>query len=255
MKAIRAKALIHWGLSINHFFGTKSRPALRIIPPTTLIGALAYPLARLRRWPENRDMYTSSSDRLRGMLRGVYYTVLTRDIYPFTAYAENTKIMFYKDTAHMFYKDAAPVHKLYSVLPVEIEIMYLVDETSAESLLGPIWMETLEAAAASIARIGAKESHVSVDKVSIEDAEITVADGRVSTRYTVPIGAYQPPLRVRGRYMVAKLVDWRRASIGEYLGKPGILVAQPETGEPVEVEGAYKVIKVGAENLVPWFPG
>ncbi len=254
MKALRVVLEAHWGLSINHFFGTKSRPALRVIPPTTLIGALSYPIIRMLNKPEVIGG-GSAANLVKSMIKGVYYAI-DEKYDPFIPYSENNKLAFYKKREKILKTDAAPLPRLYSVVPVRITVIYLIDEDEAERLLGDRWEEKLLLAAASMVRIGARESIITVHSVELLDALITrVSGGIIKTRYTIPLDSVKP-MRIEGNYRVAKIIDWRRTSIGDYLESPTTLIAQPTpktNGGWVTVREDIPVIRVGDEYLIPWY--
>lgn len=241
----------HWGLSINHFLGTKSRPALRIIPPTTLMGALAYPLARLNKWPENRGGY-SYAEHIRHMFKGIYYTVLS-DKQTLIIYGENTKIYFYKEKSKGVFSDSVPFPKLYSVEPAKISIYYIIDEEKSREILGKEWKKQLLASAVSLTRIGAKESIVSV--IGAKYLNVEIVNAKIfETRYTIPLDNIDVR-NISGRYIISKVIDWRKnVPIGNYFGKPTVLVAQPilyDRSVTINQEIPY-IYKVASDYLVPW---
>ena len=254
MKALKVTLEVHWGLSINYFFGTKSRPPLRVIPPTTLIGALAYPIARMMNFPEVINGQ-SSAEKIKKMIKGVYYTI-EEEYDPFIPYGENTKLVFYKVREKMIKTDAAPLPRLYSTIPVTITIIYLIDEEKAREILGDEWEKILLVSAASMIRLGARESIISVYSVGLHDARIREnTNGFIRTRYTIPLDSVKP-MKISGNYRVAKIIDWRRTSIGDYVNKPTTLIAQPipgPTGSEVTIEEPITYIDVDGEALVPWF--
>lgn len=252
MIALNITVETHWGLSINHFLGTKSRPALRVIPPTTLIGALAYPLARLNKWPENMGG-NSCADFIRPLFKGVYYALLS-DSQSLTVHAENTKIYFYKERRKGVYSDSASFPKLYSVKPVKISIYYIIDDEKMRVSLGKEWKKQMLASATSITRIGAKESIVSVIDAKYVMVETTYQK-EIKTKYTIPLDIIDVR-NIHGRFIISRVVDWRKNTpIGNYFGKPTVMVAQPilYNDEPVTItqEIPY-VYKAGTDYLVPW---
>lgn len=242
----------HWGLSITFFAPTKSSPALRVVPPTTIIGALAYPLARLKGWSENLSAKTSGADRLRSILEGVYYSVLSGSMVP---HAEVTKIVSYKVREKRVISDAAAVQKTYTEPGTTLRLYYIFDTERAKGLLGGSWRSLLAEAAWGISRLGSKESLVSVvrvEEVGVEPVEMN----RVETAATIPLDHVE---ELGGSYILARVVDWRSTGIGSYYGAPMVMVAQPlgPLGQPPQ-EGVKarlrhpRAYRVGDEYLVPW---
>lgn len=246
---------LHWGLSLNYFSGTKSRPALRVIPPTTIVGAIARPLARLRGAPENADGGDSGAEPFKGMFVGVYYSVLRGALVP---YAELSKVWFYKVRENRAKPDAAALPKLYAKVPTSIRLYYVIDAVQASKTLGEGWVRALEGAAWSITRLGAKESIVSVTAVTASPVKEVRAEGAIVTSATVPLHNAD---FVDGEHIVAEVIDWRKARMGRYFGAPTARVAQPvgvlhsRSEVKVGVKGgvAYEVASPsGTERLVPW---
>jgi len=90
MKYLKFTVTPHWGLLINLHGFTKSRPVIPTVPPTTILGALTYPLSFETRWSENLNEY-SGAERLRRTVRGVY---ISQDIC-ITEYSDLSKIFSY----------------------------------------------------------------------------------------------------------------------------------------------------------------
>ncbi|MCE4599080.1 MAG: type I-A CRISPR-associated protein Cas5a [Desulfurococcales archaeon] len=235
-----------WGLSINYYHSTRGRQSLHVIPPTTLIGALSYPLAKLMRWPET-SKGDSTASRLIGIIKGVYYSILQGALIPYT---EIGKIWFYKVKTKEALSDAVGIQKLYSKPQTKIKIIYIVKVSEARKLLGDEWRRILTSAAYSITRVGSKESIVSVDSIDICKIGL---DGGDKTRYTVPLYNVEG---IEGEYTISEVVDWRSSNIGGYFNAPTIRIAQPQgpLGSPTTVRVAPKhlMIEVCGEPVVPW---
>ena len=243
---------IHWGLSLTHFLFTKSRPALRIIPPTTMIGALAYPLARLAGWPENNSSAISSADRLRMALKGVYYRVVKGALVP---HAEVTKVVWYKVREKRVVSDAAALQKIYAQPGTVLRVYYVFSIPLTVQLLGEEWEKMLVQAAWSITRLGAKESLVSVIGVVASSVDV-IKVSETRTRATIPLDHVKS---IKGDYVVSTVIDWRLANIGRYHGAPMTRVAQPlgPLSQPpaeapiVRLREPIAYVVVG-EPLIPW---
>mgnify|MGYP000020468972 CR=1 FL=1 len=240
---------LHWGLSINHFLGTKSRPALRVIPPTTLIGALSYPLAKIKKWPENIGSL-SSADRLRSVLTSVHYSVLLGHS---VTYAEVSKVFSYKVRERKVISDAVAVQKIYTKPGTILRIYYIFHDHLARDL-GPSWKKELRAAGWGIVRIGAKESLVSVKDSRFVDVNLVKVKGFVKTKATVPLDSVKS---IKGSFTIEEVIDWRVSGVGRYFEAPRTRIAQPVSalGGPGKVEvlptSSY-VYEIGKEIVIPW---
>ncbi len=237
----------HWGLSLNYFSLTKSSPALRIIPPTTLIGALAYPIAKLMKWPENKGLRSSAEIIRKGFL-GVYYSVIHGTFIP---YSEISKLVSYKVREKGIIRDAAAVQRMYSSPGTRLRLYYMCGDLAG--ILGQAWEKILLEAAWSMSRIGAKESIVSVLDASLVEAEV-VETSTIETGATVPMESVE---EVEGEHVLAWVIDWRKTEIGKYHGSPMTLVAQPMglLGRPARLRARLRkplAYVVKGEELVPW---
>lgn len=246
---------LHWGLSLNYFLGTKSRPTLQVIPPTTIIGALSYPLAKLKNIPENMGGEASSADMFREMFNGVYYSIIDGALIP---YAEISKIWFYKVRDRRAESDAVAFPKLYARTPTRIRLYYVINAVSASRILGMGWRGIIEYASWSITRLGAKESTVSVIDVKTSIVKESKVEDTITTNATVPLHNVES---ISGEYIVVDVVDWRSTRIGRYSNATMVRIAQPmgtyHTPSMVEVDVRGRVVyeintPSGVERLVPW---
>lgn len=252
MKYLKVEATLHWGLYLNYHAFTKSRPALKTIPPTTLIGALAQPIALKNHWAENSES-NSSAEKIRTLFKGIY---LSQNL-PLIEYNDLSKIFSYDVDEKQIRTDAAAVSKIYrgvSSADDSVKIVYLFEEQDVRKFFDVGWEEMLLEAAWSMTRLGARESIVSVDKVSIGDVAV-LNQKTAQTVYYFP--SYMQS-SVKGSFLVANVVDWRNTSIGEYLGKPTVNLIVPYDDERKKVSPLHVdlrdgiVYRVGDEELVPW---
>ncbi|ADV65297.1 CRISPR-associated protein Cas5 [Desulfurococcus mucosus] len=199
----------HSALNFGTLTGNKSRPVFTIPPPTTLIGALSYPLARIEGSPESGRRYMPAV--LAGILMGVYMRLDG----PAIPYATITKMWFYDPDDKLVKSDAYGYQRLY-VKPKwrggpTIKAVYIFDGVKARKELGDRWREKLVASATTMVRLGDKESLVSVDQVSYGEAEILYLD-EVVTRYTVPLNdaLLIEPVERWQELKVYEFYDWRK---------------------------------------------
>ncbi|RLG79679.1 MAG: type I-A CRISPR-associated protein Cas5 [Thermoprotei archaeon] len=247
---------LHWGITLNYFSGTKSKPVLQVIPPTTIIGALAYPLAKLKGEPENAGD-ASRAEMFKEVFTGVYYSIVKGALTP---YAEISKVWFYKVRDKRAESDAAAFPRLYAKVPTRIRLYYVVDVSKASRKLGIGWRKLLEYAAWSIMRLGSKESIVSV--VDVKTSMVKELDVRgvevIETPATIP--AYNAK-SITGNYVLAEVIDWRKSRIGRYTEASIVRIAQPvgayHTPSKVKVEVEETPVYLietpsSVEKLIPW---
>lgn len=208
----------HWGYSLLAYTGTKSRPALRFPAPTTLVGALAYPLAKLLGWPENYNG-SSSAEKVRKFLEGVYVSANG----PLIIHGDLSKIWWYKVRERRVVSDAAALQRIFSPRPVILELLYIIDKKSIESIVGEDWEKILLAAASSLSRLGSKESIISVLDVKIGEAISQEAE-ELKTRFMFPL---EDVSTIEGDYIVMEIIDWRKTRIGAYTAAPRTTIGVP----------------------------
>ncbi|WP_148683426.1 type I-A CRISPR-associated protein Cas5a [Fervidicoccus fontis] len=199
---------------------TKSRTSFRLPPPTTLIGALSYPLAKLKNFPESSEDYMPKL--LSSSLRGVYF----RSGLSLLPYSTVTKMWFYKKNERELKSDAFAYQRLYVSGESDLSVIYLFDEDAASRNLGHRWKEEVIAASFSMVRLGDKESLISPTKVSYGVAE-EICNKEFVTDYTVPLT--QIGLKVEsfdgGVVEIVEHYDWRKMSGPTSMGMPTIKVA------------------------------
>jgi CRISPR-associated protein Cas5a/b/c len=185
VKAVRATIVFHWGYSIKHPMYSASQPALKFPPPTTLIGALSYPYTRVN-GPEveskSGQLYSSSIRLLDHVLWACYkivdfdprMLVETRDII-------RALIVPYVRSEHVYpgskFLWAIQVHGKVCAPALKLDTVFIVDDDSAETVSQYAW---------GIARVGSKESIVSVESVSVLDIETEEKSDVVSTSFCFP---------------------------------------------------------------------
>ncbi|MEM3449287.1 MAG: hypothetical protein QXU11_12250 [Thermoproteota archaeon] len=206
---LKIDCLLHWGWRLNLVPFSKSRPPLRVLPPTTLIGALAFPLNRALVLPETYEE-SSGAEWLRQLLKYVGYRIDS----PLIEYSDLSKISFYyRGKAKT---DAVAVGKTYSLSssrPYEVALCYIIDEPKARSMLkGENMEKELLKAACSIMRLGSRESTAIPFKVSSGKAKLLdLKCGETGFSFLKRMVT-----SVEGNYIMSQVVDWERAKIGDY---------------------------------------
>mgnify|MGYP000509965550 CR=1 FL=1 len=256
---IKVSLIPHWGFMLTQVGATKSRIALRVLPPTTLIGALAYSLFH-DKLPEERVV--SSAGKRKGLsivsaadyLRDVLISVNAKINVPFIRYADLSRIFFYDVRRKVLKSDAVAVGKIYTGRG-DIRVTYLFDSELAEEKLGTRWKEELAVAAMSIVRVGSKESIVSAIRVEYGEAK-PVEAREVETSYYFPSYAATP---LRGVFSLVNVVDWTKSSIGSYLEAEYTSIVVPYDSASLRVStvraklsDGVSAYDVGGEIVVPW---
>jgi len=250
---LKVSCILHWGWRLSMVPFSKSRPPLLVPPPTTLIGALAYPLNRALKLPEAFHEY-SGAECLRETLR---YVGLRMDS-PLISFFDLSKI-------HFFYRkevrnDAVALGKTYTLslkkpeceFPA-ITICYVIDETKAYSKFGDEAKNKLIEAAFSITRIGSRESLATTLNVSYGEAKISPQrSGKTSFSFL-----RKAISDVKGSFIICEVIDWEISAIGDYSRAERELMIVPyDTTEyspkPVEVElsNDYVFIDAGGDLVI-----
>ncbi|MBO3754143.1 MAG: hypothetical protein FGF53_04605 [Candidatus Brockarchaeota archaeon] len=251
---LRIDCLLHWGWRLNLVPFSKSRPPLRVLPPTTLIGALAFPINRASVFPETYGEF-SGAERLRQTLKYVGYRIDS----PLIEYSDLSKVSFYYRGGKAK-TDAVAVGKTYSLSssyterPYGVTLCYIIDKSKANLILKSENIEReLLKAACSITRSGSRESILVPLKVSFGEAKsLDLKRGETSfsfLRHTVTL--------VKGNYIMSQVVNWERVEIGDYKNANFDLLIVPYNvtkcaSEKVYVELAneHNLYDVGGELVV-----
>jgi len=235
---LKITCALHWGWKLNLVPFSKSRPPLLVPPPTTLIGALAYPLNRVLNLPETLKEH-SGAERLRESLK---YVGLRIDS-PLISYFDLSKIsFFYRREAK---RDAVAVGKTYALckgLKYEsptITVCYVVDEEKAHhNFRSDDIKKSLIEAASGITRIGSRESLVAPLSLSCGEAKIIPQRRGKSSFSFMRRGVSR---LLDGDFIEVEVVDWENSPIGDYHGARRELMIVPydsveHLSRPVEVE-------------------
>jgi len=188
------QARLAWGFSIKRPFVSKGQPSYTTFPPTTLIGAISYPLAKIKGSGEliiKRGKIYSVAEEFKDIFKAAsaIITQEKRDA-PSGVYWEDINryqiLQFQKDVRRgdpMFRFGTVPSGKVMGPGSM-VRIIYLVDEEEARNVLGSSWDQILIEAGYSITRIGSRESIVSVEKVDLGEPVMMVNE--LCTRYPHP---------------------------------------------------------------------
>lgn len=234
-----ARIRLGWGYAVRRLPQSKMRASLRVVPPTTLVGALAYSLARVVGNRVETIYGSRSAYSWAESLRGAFIYVGSRLSVDSVSYGSILKVNY-------LYRGS--VLQGITALPVEVtagtrsyvDALYVVDEGAlAERGFG---LRDLERAAWGIVRLGSRESVVSVDEVSVGEGEFGEAD-EAATEYMFTL---REGMEVRGSYRLVDVVDWKRAPLGSYRGAERVVAVFPRGPVRVSRDGGMRVFEFSA---------
>jgi len=217
---------------------SKMRISFKHPPPTSLIGALAYPL-----FNENRKEIIVSEDgraksiaeELRNMLIGV--AVSSRGG---VMYGPLFKInRLYHNVAESAVT-SLPVTVTYAEYDSSLRVAYVFDDEKLKNYT----INDLKRAAWGITRLGSRESIVNVEDVKTSSVEVSYAKV-VRTQFSYSLERVE---HVKGRYDVELVVDWKISELSDYSRASRIRVAYPL--EDNIVEGDLKVVVLDGEAVI-----
>ena len=233
-----------WGYAVRALPQSKTRVSLGVPPPTTLIGALAYPLARVL--GDRVETIYSEGKRGRPVAVSKWSEEVRRRLL-YVGASLGVASVAHGSILKIQYFHRGEVLRGIAAMPVEvtagseswIDVAYVFEEVPWE------W-SNIERAAWGISRLGSRESVAYVEGVWSGVTEAEEAEG-VETRFTV-YGAR----RVSGDFRLSYVVDWRRSGVGGYLEAERVAAVYP-LGR-VRVEGRLNVFRMelpwGVERVV-----
>jgi len=220
MEFILARVKFSWGFATRLQPQSKMRMAMKYPPPTTLIGALAYPWTRSIKGRieviKRGNKIISAAEELKKRIIDVSISL---DKEP-SMYGDYLKVNRYYRGKVESAVTALPSSFLYSNVDTIADLVYLMEKVD----------NSLERAAWGITRMGSRESVVSVESVYIGEA-ISKKGEIARTRFSFPINKQ----KVSGNGTILYVVDWRGSDIGSYAKANRVPYFYPK-GE-VEVQG------------------
>ncbi|MEM3819563.1 MAG: type I-A CRISPR-associated protein Cas5a [Nitrososphaerota archaeon] len=217
---------------------SKMRISFKHPPPTSIIGALAYPLfrdSRIEIVASGDDGVKSTADELRRMLISV--AVSSRGGLMYGPLFKINRL--YHGVAESAVT-SLPITVTYSEYDSPIKVVYVFDDEKLTNYT----VAELERAAWGITRLGSRESIVNVEDVKTSRVEISEME-TVKTSFSYSLERVE---NVKGRHDVEMVVDWRISEIGDYSRVGRIRVAYPL--EDNIVEGKLKVAFVDGEAVI-----
>ena len=206
MKALKVIGRFHWGYWIRGVEVSKLQYSLRVPPPTTLIGAISYPLFKII--GDKGETLSGLYSPVKKILDVVRHAVFSLNDYGMYLEDINVYILLhfqqlggkeeferygtYRRYAMKYRTGAIKTGKIYAP-NAEFTIIYFIDEKAASKELGSDWDSILTKACYEISRIGSKESIVSINKVLIYDVN-EIKSEKVETKFYFPLYAAIPIL-------------------------------------------------------------
>ncbi|MEM3546008.1 MAG: type I-A CRISPR-associated protein Cas5a [Candidatus Bathyarchaeia archaeon] len=210
---LKVRLALSWGFASRVTLFSKTRKALSIPPPTTLIGALAYPLTIYKKSPENISLNLSSASLFKGLIISVHASLKSL----FSYYGDINRVNWYHKPVRLAKSDAVSLEKVY-LTPMEDSIYPLLDSIYVfnPKVGGKIsefnWQETLECLAWSITRIGPREGLVSPLEVKTDILEPQHLK-EVETDYYFPLNLVEEV--IEGEFTLERFIP-PILEIGEY---------------------------------------
>ena len=214
----------NWGFAVRLQPQSKMRETFIYPPPTTLIGALSYPLMRQSEGRKeviqiSMGKIVSSADHLRRLLKAVAASFIGGRGLTYGSYLKVNRNYRGKIEQAI---TALPVNIILGRSDVFLDVVYILDSVD-ESILRAGW---------GITRIGSRESIFSTEEV-LSGEERKRRGKSVETRFSFEI---KPNIQVEGRGSVLEVVDWRTAEIGDYTNAKKSLYFYPEQRVTVRSE-------------------
>lgn len=219
---------------------SKMRTALRYVPPTTLIGAIAYPLLHISgdrgETTYEKKNFKSKAESVMSLFKWATIKVEGKP----KLYGSLLKINTIYRGKVQSAVTSFPFAVLYGEFDGSLTAAYLIDEDAlSKSTYTP---KDLERAAWGITRLGSRESIVSVEEVKMGKTVFRERD-KVRTAYAFPFKG----VHVQGKGTLQTVVDWR-SGIGDYSNAKRMVMFYPEG--TVEVRGKFSTAEIDEEVIV-----
>ena len=196
---------LHWGFSARRTLLSKTRESMLFPPPSTIIGSLAYGLAKTSKLPEEVDEASSAE-----LLRKNVFSVHIKVNAALSQYSDLTRVWWYRRREGRAKFDAVALGKTYaynfdrSAPSIEALLLFKSDGGLEERRLIP--------AALSVTRIGSKEGVVCVRHVK-QGLAVPINLERCGTRYSFWRDLVES---VDGVVYEQEVVDYRLTPIADY---------------------------------------
>ncbi len=253
LSIVRVVAKLHWGYSVKHPIYSASQPCLRYPPPTTLLGALAYAIAReegIEVRLEGSTLY-SYATQLLSVVPWTTYRFLDVDPSVLIETRDISRVLMapYTRSDNVYpgsiYVWAVQTHgKIYAPCTT-LEILYIVRSDALDKISRAAW---------GITRLGTRESIVSVQLVEPLEAE-TVENNVVETSFGFPRSLATP---VEGSFVESRLSipsrDWYALGIVRDVGRYLEDFVIPINTVKAKLSGRGTALRIGKPGLYVVIP-
>ena len=209
MLYLAVKLRPHGILAMRSLPQSKMRVAFRYAPPSTLLGALVYPLIRIKN--ERVETYLDGSELKSSVekYKDLFVNIaMSTNIQPII-FGTLLRINRYYRKDVDFSVTSSPLAIYYSSPDPFINVIYLIDEKFLNQ--HNLTKKDLIRAGWGITRVGSRESLVSVEDVVLEEATIrdeeVGADEAIETSFSF---MYRAGMMIKGHYILEYVVDWRK---------------------------------------------
>lgn len=223
---------------------SKMRMALKYPPPTTIIGALSYPLFRIKGWrdevfEQNNEMYPSF-ERIKDIFKHVSVRINGKLFTYGTLLRINRMYNNKVDSAIT----SSPMIIAYADDTISIELGFLIDLDKAKEL--NITKDEIIRAAWGITRIGSRESIFSVESVEVYDNPEIKQTTNTETRFAFEFKKF----KIKGNGEFRKVVDWKKQKLSDYTKAEWVPYFYPYDKVEVSYDEPFNIIKIDNENII-----
>jgi len=205
VKALKVEGVYHWGYWVKGLEVSKLQFSLRFPPPTTLIGAISFPLVK-RGYAKNilGEIDRNLCSPVKILSEVFQVATIALDGYGYYFEDINVYILlhfqgFQKDSETGQIRRYLPKYRKGAILNGRVYApycrftsIYIINVEKAVDLLGEDWESKITRSGWEISRIGSKESVVSVENVSLLDINIEEKVNVVKTKFYFPSKAATP---------------------------------------------------------------
>lgn len=230
-----------WGYALRMQPQSKMRAAIKYPPPTSVLGAIAYPFLHLNNERSevvsNGREFMSSIQIMRNFVDHVSISLIGE----ISVYGSYLKINQIYRGEVLSGVTAFPFVLTYSSDDSFLDILYILKDGLKEDIF-----EKLERAAWGIVRVGSRESIFSSELVEIGDAVIRENES-AKTRFSFE---YMDKYEIDGDGTILSLVDWKSNIRGSYPELPHKLIFYPKGSVKVRTaEGKLRIFKVSGKAV------
>ena len=253
MKAVIADIEVHWGYSVREPLYTAAQPSYKLPPPTTMIGALAYPYSKMKNVPEciiRESSLFSSTISVSNFIRwvtvrnplGPLGPIVTNDISRLSLVLGVRREHVYPGSRYLW--GVQLVGKVYAP-STTLRTIYLVEDEYVRDFIEAVY---------SIVRIGSRESLANTKNVIVSEVNETKLRP-IPTLYYFPLRLAR---EIRGAYFKEKFLSPRNEfyklgvvrDVQRYM-EEYIIPREPVDVDPSDIAKAIVIEKIKEYIVVP----